>query len=506
MLAFKNLDTLVKFYVSVKMLAVVEPGATHTDIQSDNQESFLVIFAAAKEEPVNKVGSNFRKNVRIGEYCKIKIIERIANNWHRIDNANLRIALLVWYEQEVVSAKIAMHEILLGIIAASNFERFHDFVGRNGADVATCIFNLVQQESAPAGVLFIQKAVAGMRIFLVAAHNGVNLLNGNLRRYSCTIKFNTINKFKTLVTERLATAKQLLEGRAVGDFQELGLGTNSIEIGDFYEVLAIEAKDGGIRSAISIELGHDASKVDIKLAADIPYYIIYLGLVELLHYLYYSKKRYNVIMVKEAQKQDRSWIVWMAIVVTAVVAAVGIAIWLQHQEIMKRVDSSFAKTTESDVSGHERFAEAYPQLTAENVFVYRNSREIQEILQKGSGIVFLCDPANTWCQHYAPLLNETTKSKEVNKIFYYNTPGGLKKSPADYKKIAEIINSAQSNESDVINVPCTVFVLNGKIIAIDTETAVDMSGDADPKDYWTPEHVEDFSNRISGYIDSINAK
>ena len=212
-------------------------------------------------------------------------------------------------------------------------------------------------------------------------------------------------------------------------------------------------------------------------------------------------------MVKEAQKQDRSWIVWMAIVVVAVVAAVGIAIWVQHEQIMKKVESSFAKTTDSDVAGHERFAEAYTKLTTDNVFVYRNSREARDILLEGSGIVFLCDPASAWCQDYALYLNEVAKNKEIKKVFYYNTPGGLKNSPDLYNEIAGIIhNNLQQEGKDRIDVPCTVFVSKGIIVAVDTETATESELDDVPEDYWTTERVEAFTQRIGGFIDLIDAE
>lgn len=212
-------------------------------------------------------------------------------------------------------------------------------------------------------------------------------------------------------------------------------------------------------------------------------------------------------MVKEAQKQDRGWIIWMAIVVVAVVAAVGISIWIQHEQIMKEVESSFSKSTDSDVTGHDRFAEAYTKLTSDNVFVYRNSSEIQKILQKGSGVVFFCDPASDWCQNYAPLLNDVAKAKNIEKVFYYNVVGGLKNDPNTYHEISKLVTgNMPTGEKDYTDVPCTVFVSNGIIVGIDTETATEVELEEGPEDYWTTERVETFTQRINGYIDLIEAK
>lgn len=205
-------------------------------------------------------------------------------------------------------------------------------------------------------------------------------------------------------------------------------------------------------------------------------------------------------MIKEAQKQDRRWIVWMSLVVVAVVAAVAVSIWIQHEQIMSLADNSFSKTTSSDIAGHQRFADAYTKLTADNVFVYRNSQEILDILDKGSGVIFFCDPSSAWCQYYAPYLDKAAKNKRVEKVFYYNIAGGSKDEDI-YHQIAKKVNTFLPDfQKDTISVPLVVFVNKGTIVAVDLETADGNVPAENPDDYWTVEALDDLVKRLGDDI------
>ena len=73
------------------------------------------------------------------------------------------------------------------------------------------------------------------------------------------------------------------------------------------------------------------------------------------------------------------------------------------------------KTTDA-----EKFALEYTKVPDDNVFVYRNIDDIINILEHGTGVVYLGFPECPWCQEYVYYLNETAKENNVDKIYYYN--------------------------------------------------------------------------------------
>ena len=101
-------------------------------------------------------------------------------------------------------------------------------------------------------------------------------------------------------------------------------------------------------------------------------------------------------MTKETQEseQDRRWIVWMSGVVVVIIILVVAAIFIQHEKLMNPAVSSFARTTNSDLADHEKFAKAYIRIDKDNVFVYRQEAEIEKVLEEGDGIAFFCSEAD----------------------------------------------------------------------------------------------------------------
>ena len=110
------LDFFVELDVGIEMLVVVEPGAAHTNIESDSKEGAFVIFAAAEEETIDILWGDFGENIGVREDGEVEIIKRVADGWHWIDDIDDRITLLVWHKKEVVRAKIAMNQLLWGWI------------------------------------------------------------------------------------------------------------------------------------------------------------------------------------------------------------------------------------------------------------------------------------------------------------------------------------------------------------------------------------------------------
>ncbi len=160
----------------------------------------------------------------------------------------------------------------------------------------------------------------------------------------------------------------------------------------------------------------------------------------------------------------------------------------------------FPKSSPSDA---EKFSAEYSNVEKDNLFVYRTGEEIIDILEHGTGVIFLGFPSCPWCQAYAPMLNSVAKEASITEIYYHNTYDDWKNNTAEYQKITEILSSNlqyDDNGNRHLYVPDTVFVKDGVIIGNDFETSKDTEGADAPEDYWTEERVAAFRTRITNYL------
>lgn len=158
---------------------------------------------------------------------------------------------------------------------------------------------------------------------------------------------------------------------------------------------------------------------------------------------------------------------------------------------------------QSDAS---RFAAEYSNVAKDNPFVYRTGDEIVNILEHGTGVVFLGFPSCPWCQAYAGYLSEVAKDQGLDTIYYYN----IEKDRADntdlYRKLVSILSSyLQFNEegSRRIYVPNVTFVVDGKIIGNDNETSKYTAGETDPAKYWSEARIQDLKARLGSLIKEV---
>lgn len=152
------------------------------------------------------------------------------------------------------------------------------------------------------------------------------------------------------------------------------------------------------------------------------------------------------------------------------------------------------------VSDAVKFQEEYTKVGSDNVFVYRSMEEIIKILEKGTGVVYLGFPECPWCQAYVPYLNEVAKNNKVSKVYYYNILNDRKENTDNYKKIMELLGDFVEYDDEGnkrIYAPTVIFVLDGKIIGMDSETAKDTGGFEKPEDYWTDTEVKDLKDKLN---------
>lgn len=179
-----------------------------------------------------------------------------------------------------------------------------------------------------------------------------------------------------------------------------------------------------------------------------------------------------------------------------IIVGVGVGIWLLLPK---------EKALQED---RLRFAKEYQEVGEENVFVYRDAKEIVKILKNGTGVVYLGFPTCPWCQTYVTYLNEAAKEVGLEKIYYYNILEDREKSSKTYQEIVSLLKEhLQYDEegNERIYVPNVSFHIDGKIIGNDFETSKDTAGITEPKDYWTKEKVKDLKERLKGYMEEVNA-
>jgi len=169
----------------------------------------------------------------------------------------------------------------------------------------------------------------------------------------------------------------------------------------------------------------------------------------------------------------------------------------------------------------EKFGEEYTEVGKDNLYVYRDFDQIVNILEKGTGIVYIGFPECPWCQRYAKYLNEVATDLGIEKIYYYNilqdrkandevVEKGIdnvseetKTKSNNYLKIVSLIEKyLQNNEegNKRVYVPSIIALKKGEIVGFDDETAWDTKGFQTPDEYWTKEEIKDLKEKLEKMI------
>lgn len=163
----------------------------------------------------------------------------------------------------------------------------------------------------------------------------------------------------------------------------------------------------------------------------------------------------------------------------------------------------FLKKDKKTVSDMEKFSAEYHEVAKNNVFVYRNIDEIINILEKGTGIVYLGFPECKWCQRYTKYLNEVAMDMGISKIYYYNIREDRKLNTENYQKIVSILENYLQNDEEGnkrIYVPSAIALKKGEIVGFDDETAWDTKGFETPDEYWNTGEVNDLKEKLEKMI------
>ncbi|MBR3319721.1 hypothetical protein IKG20_00200 [Candidatus Saccharibacteria bacterium] len=179
--------------------------------------------------------------------------------------------------------------------------------------------------------------------------------------------------------------------------------------------------------------------------------------------------------------------------------------------IMAAVLLPFAvkKITEAVESDAMRFSSEYSSVETDNVFKYKTAEETINILEHGTGVVFLGFPSCPWCQSYAKMLNTVAKEHGVEEIYYYNIYNDRENNTENYQKFVSILDEhLQYNQlgEKRIYVPNLTFIIDGEIIGNDFETSKDTLGLENPDEYWTEERVSAWKSKVGDLLDKVKTK
>ena len=154
----------------------------------------------------------------------------------------------------------------------------------------------------------------------------------------------------------------------------------------------------------------------------------------------------------------------------------------------------------------ERFAAEYSTVDKDNPFIYKTVKEAADIIEHGTGAIYLGFASCPWCQAYAGYLNAAAKDAGLDTIYYVDIKSDRDNNTDDYQKLVSLLSSNLQYDEEgnrYIYVPDTVFVIDGRVIGNELESSKDTAGESDPAAYWTDARVEALKTRLVSYMKQI---
>jgi predicted bacteriocin transport accessory protein len=167
----------------------------------------------------------------------------------------------------------------------------------------------------------------------------------------------------------------------------------------------------------------------------------------------------------------------------------------------------YGKEERKEISDSEKFALEYPLVGGGNIFVYKNTGETADILEKGRGIVFMGFKECPWCQQYAVYLHDVAREMEVEKIYYCDIKKDRESNSESYRRIVGIFSGRLQYDDEGrprVYVPDAAIVSRGRIITHDFETSKETLGYDTPQEYWNDERVNALKERLRAGINILN--
>lgn len=163
---------------------------------------------------------------------------------------------------------------------------------------------------------------------------------------------------------------------------------------------------------------------------------------------------------------------------------------------------------DKSITDAEKFAKEYTKLSSDNVFTYKSLKEVNKILEKGTGVVYLGFPECPWCQEYVKYVNEVAKKVDLDKVYYFNIREDRTNNTEDYQTTIKLLRDYLPTDEEGnprVYVPLIAVIQNGKVVITDYETAEDTKGYDTPEEYWANEDLDALKTRLEKAFNTVKS-
>jgi len=169
------------------------------------------------------------------------------------------------------------------------------------------------------------------------------------------------------------------------------------------------------------------------------------------------------------------------VVIAIIISLVGAAWYLQQYRPQP------ARQTDA-----ARFQAEYPRVAADNRFIYARDVAVLDVLEHGTGVVFLGYPQCSWCQRLSEYVDQAARAEGVDMVHYLNIRQARTSKNETYQKLVARLApylSKDENGQPRIFVPDVTIVKRGSIVWRYKE---EPTGDSTitPDRYWTAERAQ----------------
>lgn len=163
-----------------------------------------------------------------------------------------------------------------------------------------------------------------------------------------------------------------------------------------------------------------------------------------------------------------------------------------------------------------KFSKLY-DVDEDNVFEKMSAEGAANLVENGTGILYLGYTNCPWCQDLVPLLNKIAKNNNINSVYYiedfYDMRPDKSANPkynAEYNKIVSKIEEYENKtgesikEDNIIRVPLVLFVKNGEIVGYQLGTVEEHEITKDENNNYTLRDLtEDEINTINKKLENL---
>ena len=148
-----------------------------------------------------------------------------------------------------------------------------------------------------------------------------------------------------------------------------------------------------------------------------------------------------------------------------------------------------------------RFHNDYNTVDKDNIYEYATYSNVIDILNNGTGIIYLGFPTCSLCKEIVPVLNDVAKQKNIKSILYYNFRDIRDNNTQEYQELAKLLSdyiNVDDEGNERITAPTVVFVNKGDIVGVYIGTI-----NSDSEEIFTDEQKEALKNNFASLIDKM---